>query len=295
MKPHRYLLALCLLSLVAGACGLVTDPTLPPGSAATLAAQTWQAMQAEAGTAPAPEATGAPIAEATLPQVAGPGMARPLDGATPELPKASTATPRYPSRTPPPTEPLAPTLDIEGMVLTGIPTLLPLLTQALEGGLPGSDPIQRVEEAQDEELVVDPAVGALAPDFTLVDARSGERIQLSALQGRPVLINFWATWCTYCLDEMPVIQRAYEEHRDQELAVLAVDVQESRDLVRRFGDRMGLTFNLLLDSEGAVADEYRVVTMPTSYFVSRQGVIHALAVGAMDREALEQRLATILE
>ena len=144
-------------------------------------------------------------------------------------------------------------------------------------------------------LEVAPEIGALAPDFALVDARTGERVQLSALEGQPVLINFWATWCVFCVDEMPIIQKAYERHESEGLEVLALDVQETRSKAANFGDRLGITFNLLMDSEGAVADEYRVSTMPTSYFVDRAGVIQSIAVGEMDRELLDWHLATILE
>ena len=129
----------------------------------------------------------------------------------------------------------------------------------------------------------------------LVDARTGERVQLSKLEGQPVLINFWATWCSWCVEEMPVIQKAYDKYRDQGLVVLALDVEETRDKAANFGERMRLTFPILMDSEGAVARDYRVTTMPTSYFVARDGVIRSISIGAVDRESLEWHLSTILE
>ena len=171
------------------------------------------------------------------------------------------------------------------MIETGLPTVLPLLTEVLPS-LDGGSP---------DMLEVAPEVGALAPDFALVDARTRERVQLSALEGQPVLINFWATWCVFCVDEMPAIQKASERHSSAGLVVLALNVQETRNKAANFGDRLGLTFNLLMDTEGAVARQYRVTTMPTSYFVDRAGVIQSIAVGVMDREILEWHLATILE
>lgn len=272
-------------------CLLLSACSLAPGAtpestinASTLAAQTWEVMQAKQGTVQVEAITGAPEGKPADP-VQESGVAT--------LPKAATATPRYTLEPLVPSATYAPALDLESIILTGAPTVLPLLTQIL------GDPIQLDVEPSTPQpggiYEVAPEIGSVAPDFMLVDARTGERVQLSKLEGKPVLINFWATWCTYCVQEMPTIQKAYEKYQPQELVVLALDVQETRDKAANFGKKLGLSYNLLLDNEGAVASMYRVTTMPTSFFVARDGVIHSIAVGAMDTEALDWHLATILE
>jgi peroxiredoxin len=283
----RILLSL-LTAITFSACGVVSTSTpAPEGYASTLAAQTMAVSDSDAAgdetsqVAQEPGEEDAPVIRDTQS-----GSDILVDGATATLPRAATATPKYTLPPPPPSVTPAPGLDIEGLVETGLPTVLPLLTEVLSpgGGVDGPGMLE-----------VAPEIGALAPDFALVDARTGERVQLSALEGQPVLINFWATWCVFCVDEMPTIQKAYERHESEGLVVLAVDVQETRSKAANFGDHLGVTFNLLMDSEGAVADEYRVSTMPTSYFVDRVGVIQSIAVGEMDREILDWHLATILE
>jgi peroxiredoxin len=288
MKRILHLVRLLFLTVIlAGACSPSPALTPPPeGYAATLAAQTMRAMESGAGATPqAPEA-GKPEPQGESPDASG-GLA---GDATPTLPKAATATPRFPSRTPEPTETFAPTLSLDQMIQTGIPTVLPLLTDVL-----GGDPLGQLGGGGPGMVEVAPEIGSLAPDFALVDARSGEQVQLSRLEGQPVLVNFWATWCPPCVKELPVIQKSYQAHQAEGLEVLALDVEETRQKAANFADRYGLSFYVLLDSEGAVAGDYRVATLPTSYFIDREGVIRAIAVGEMDRETLEYYLGTILE
>jgi peroxiredoxin len=132
-----------------------------------------------------------------------------------------------------------------------------------------------------------------APDFVL-QALDGSTVRLSDLQGRPVIINLWATWCAPCRSEMPELVRAYAEHQDKGLVVLAVDVKESESEIQHFAQEFGMTFPILLDRAGQVASAYRMTGLPQSYFVDRKGVIRELSIGAMDRAALQQKLATIL-
>jgi len=133
----------------------------------------------------------------------------------------------------------------------------------------------------------EPIVGAFAPDFTLPNL-AGNNVTLSKLRGRAVLINFWATWCPPCRLEMPAIEQTYRKYREQGFVVLAVDLQESAELVQEFVDELGLTFPVLLDESGAVSRRYRVRAIPTSFFVNRQGVIVAIWRGAMSPDIIER-------
>jgi peroxiredoxin len=140
-----------------------------------------------------------------------------------------------------------------------------------------------------------PGVGDPAPDFTLKNLK-GEKISLSDFKGQPVLINFWATWCGPCRIEMPVIDNMYQKYyQDQGFVVLAVDVQESITVVRSFVDSMGLTFPILLDHTGKVADgAYRIRAFPTSYFVGRDGKITAAHRGMMTEPIMQRYMDRVL-
>ncbi len=139
------------------------------------------------------------------------------------------------------------------------------------------------------------AVGSRAPEFTSRDL-DGRSVTLSSYRGRPVLVNFWATWCTACESEMPAIQQASQRYRNAGLAVLAVDYRETNvRAMRNFFDRMGVRFDTALDPDGAIAQAYGVnVGLPVSVFIDRAGRITAIQVGEMSAPVLEQRLTTVL-
>jgi peroxiredoxin len=132
-----------------------------------------------------------------------------------------------------------------------------------------------------------------APDFTLADL-NGKQVKLSNLRGRPVLINFWATWCPACQAEMPSIVAAYEKHKGQGLAVLAISNENSAE-VRDYTVKSKMSFPVLLDGSGAVMDIYRVRALPTTFFVNKSGVIVQVSIGSMSGDVLESSLSKILK
>lgn len=141
-----------------------------------------------------------------------------------------------------------------------------------------------------------PIVGRLAPDFTL-KTLDGQTVTLSELRGRPVLINFWASWCGPCRLEMPHLQAAYEQYQDKGFTVIAVDVKfdEGPEAVRAFIDELGLTFLVVKDETGAVEiDKYNVLGYPTSVFIDRDGVIQYVHRGPMTKDFIEDKLKDIL-
>jgi peroxiredoxin len=127
-----------------------------------------------------------------------------------------------------------------------------------------------------------PVVGAPAPDFALEDL-AGNEVRLSDYQGQVVLVNFWATWCGPCRLEMPAIQVAYDARQDKGFVVLGVNIDFASDRteVEAFVESLDLDFTVLLDSENAVHDLYRVRGYPTSYFIDRDGMIVRQHVGYM--------------
>lgn len=140
-------------------------------------------------------------------------------------------------------------------------------------------------------------VGRAAPDFLLQTADGGE-LRLSDLRGKPVLVNFWASWCAPCRKEMPEIVRAYKEHRDDGLEVVAIDLQENADVVREFADEYGMEFHVAIDRTGQVATAWRiggpVEGIPSSYFIDSNGVVRGRYFGPMTEEELASQLKAIL-
>ena len=142
-----------------------------------------------------------------------------------------------------------------------------------------------------------PLEGQPAPDFTL-KTLDGSTVTLSKLQGQPVLINFWASWCTPCRAEMPEIVQAYEAHKADGLIVLAINMtfQDSLPEAQAFAKEFHMPFPVLLDDTGAVArDAYRVPVLPMSFFVDRKGILVHRQIGAMNGKQLNTFVSEILK
>jgi len=129
-------------------------------------------------------------------------------------------------------------------------------------------------------------VGQLAPDFE-VSTTDGRRVRLSDFRGRPVVVNFFALWCTSCLTEMPEIKAAQEERGIDSFAVLAVNAGESRERALEFVDFLDAPFTYGLDTNLVVSDAYRVFGLPATVFIDSQGVIQTVYAGYTGRERLD--------
>ena len=137
-----------------------------------------------------------------------------------------------------------------------------------------------------------PALGRPAPDFQL-QSLDGQTFSLNGLKGRPVMLNFWATWCNPCRIEMPFMQEVYEdkEFSEQGLVMLAVNLGESPVKVKKFMEDNGLSFPVLLDTELDVAEIYNASRIPITYFIDKNGIIKDINVGAFVKKAdIEWRL-----
>jgi len=129
-----------------------------------------------------------------------------------------------------------------------------------------------------------PEIGKPAPSFRLTDI-DGQPVSLSDLRGKPVLINFWATWCYACGVEMPYIQEVYNEWSEHGLVVLAINIGESPSQVDRFILEHNLSFPVLLNPEGNVAKKYNIRAIPTTYFIDGDGIIKDIKIGAFNSAA----------
>jgi peroxiredoxin len=140
-----------------------------------------------------------------------------------------------------------------------------------------------------------PMEGFLVPDFELVTI-DGETVRLTDLRGRVVLINFWASWCPPCRSEMPAMQQTHVEYGPEDFVILAVNNLRQDDLAdaERFVIEKGLTFPILLDTDGQVSALYQVHSLPTSFFVDQDGIIREIVIGGMSEALLRTRAENLL-
>ncbi|MFN2214572.1 MAG: peroxiredoxin family protein [Anaerolineales bacterium] len=132
-----------------------------------------------------------------------------------------------------------------------------------------------------------PQVGFAAPDFTL-ETYEGQTYALSEFRGKPVLVNFWASWCPPCRSEMPAMQRVYEDFEEEGFIVLAINStnQDNIGEALSFGQDRQLSFPILLDRTGSVSSLYEIRSLPASYFIDPEGIIQDVVIGGPMSEAL---------
>jgi peroxiredoxin len=138
-----------------------------------------------------------------------------------------------------------------------------------------------------------PDAGHPAPDF-VIHLPDGSTTSLAAYRGRPVVINFWATWCPPCRLEMPELIRAFERYHDQGLVVLAINDAEAHEQVAAFVREFGLTMPVIIDPRGEVMQAYKTNALPSTFFIDRRGVVRVRWIGVLTPDVLEQHLRTIL-
>ncbi len=138
-----------------------------------------------------------------------------------------------------------------------------------------------------------PEVGKPAPDFALRDARDGTTVRrLSSYRGKTVALNWFASWCGPCQAEIPDFQVAYESLAG-EVVVLGVNLQEPRDRASGMIEKLSATFPAVLDSDGEVARHYRLLGMPSTFFIDRDGTLRSFVSGRITANALRGELAKL--
>lgn len=137
-----------------------------------------------------------------------------------------------------------------------------------------------------------PAVGSLAPDFQAATI-DGRTVRLSDLRGRPVWLTFGASWCQPCRSENADIQAAYERWKDEGVVVLAVFISEDATAVTDYAGRVGLTYLQVADPDTRIASAYRILGIPSHYFIDRTGVLRQLKIGTLDPAVMDAALGDI--
>lgn len=137
-----------------------------------------------------------------------------------------------------------------------------------------------------------PEIGKPAPDFTATTLE-GEKITLSQLRGHPVWLTVGASWCQPCRAESPDIEATWEKYRHTGLKLVAVFIQDNRADIESFAQRAGLTYPKIDDSDSAIASSYRIVGIPSHFFIDRSGILREIKITSLDPETMAESLAEI--
>lgn len=139
---------------------------------------------------------------------------------------------------------------------------------------------------RDPKQVDSPLIGQRAPAFSLRPVAGGDPVSLESLRGKPVVLNFWATWCVPCFEEHPVLTRAAKV-MGQEVAFLGVIYEDEEPKVASFLRRQGSAYPSLMDDGGKTAIAYGVYGVPETFFISPDGTIVNKYVGPLNARALQ--------
>ncbi len=120
-----------------------------------------------------------------------------------------------------------------------------------------------------------------APPFTL-ELFDGEELELASAQGRPIVINFWASWCAPCRIEAPALEKAWRSFRDEDVLYVGIDIQDTDEAGRTHVDEFGITYPNGRDKDGRISVDYGVIGIPTTFFISKEGVVERRWVGEID-------------
>ena len=190
----------------------------------------------------------------------------------------------------PPSEPLP----------SATPTAVePTPAETNEGEPETSEPTSEASQPSIEEapadVAIDPSVGSLAPEFTLTTLE-GETISLAELRGKNVLINYWATWCPPCLNELIALENVQKQYEGQDFVVITINGIEQDILgdVQATVEEYGITYPVLLDENEIFWDAYRVLFLPTSVYINEQGIIRFIKFGEQSEAEFSSMVEQLL-
>lgn len=138
-------------------------------------------------------------------------------------------------------------------------------------------------------------VRSLAKNFQLEKLANDEKLSLSDLKGKPVVLNFWATWCGPCKQEMPLFERTWNEFKDKGLVLIGINVMDDKGNAKRFIESFGITYTNLYDSSGEVSSSYGVIALPATFFIDKEGKIYKKNYGPFLGESGENRFMKYID
>ena len=169
--------------------------------------------------------------------------------------------------------------------------LVAILASGCKAPAPAAPPATNNQSANVPEGV---NIGDRAIDFEL-QTLDGKTVKLSDFRGKPVLLNFWATWCGPCRSEMPYLQQINDSYSAKGLVMLAVDIDESPDTVKKFMADLNLSLTVPMDVGKKVAKSYSITAIPSTYLIDKDGIIRGKVVGAFpNKAAIENELKKIM-
>jgi thiol-disulfide isomerase/thioredoxin len=137
--------------------------------------------------------------------------------------------------------------------------------------------------------------GTRLPEIGLTDMR-GNRVDAAALKGKVVIVDFWASWCAPCKEEMPVLERLYKKYKGRGLVIVGVSVDEELENVKKFLKQLPVSFSIVHDADHKVANRFKPPRMPSSYVVDRNGIVRHVHAGFREEDAakLESEVGALL-
>jgi len=138
-----------------------------------------------------------------------------------------------------------------------------------------------------------PKLGLYAPNFETVYL-NGSKFELYELRGKPVILNFWATWCPPCVREMPNLQNFYDKHSNK-IIVIGVNLGEKNTTIQKFINKINVTFPIVLDKNKEIEKKYNLIIRPTTYFIDENGIIVDKKLGELKKEEIEERAQKLLK
>ncbi len=130
-------------------------------------------------------------------------------------------------------------------------------------------------------------IGKPAPEFKLSLFQGGE-VDLASYRGRPIVINFWASWCVPCRQEAPILERLWRSYREKGVQFIGVDIQDSEADSLRYLREFDITYPNGLDADGRITVDYGVIGIPVTFFINREGIVERRWVGAVSEARMTE-------
>ena len=136
---------------------------------------------------------------------------------------------------------------------------------------------------------------SVASNFTLLSLTEANEMSLEDFRGKGVVLNFWATWCGPCREEMPLFEEVWKKYKDKGVVFLGIDVMDDKDNASKFLENLGITYPNLYDPSGQVSTKYKVIALPATFFIDKEGNIVAKNYGAFVGRDGKKKLKLYLE